>query len=64
MSNKIPTREEIPQEYTWNTADLFPSDEAWEAELEAVRAESRKISDYVGRLGENGEIVSSEKEAE
>ncbi len=54
---KIPQREEVPQEYTWNTADLFPSDEAWEQELEAVRAEGRKISAYAGRLGESGETL-------
>ena len=57
MSNKIPTREEIPQEYTWNTADLFPSDEAWEAELEAAQTEGRKVPDYAGRLGESGETL-------
>lgn len=54
MSNKIPTREEVPQEYTWNTADLFPSDEAWEAELEAVRAEGQKVTAYAGTLGRSG----------
>ncbi len=51
---KIPLREEVPEEYTWNTADLFPTDEAWETELEAVRAEGKKISAYAGHLGESG----------
>lgn len=32
-SKKIPQRGEVPVEYTWNTADLYPSDEAWEQEL-------------------------------
>ena len=29
--NKIPVRSEVPEEYTWNTADIYPSDEAWQA---------------------------------
>ena len=30
---KIRSREEIPVEDTWATEDMYPSDEAWEAEL-------------------------------
>src|SRR5699024_6365395 len=32
MAKTVPVRSEIPQEFTWNLTDLFPSDEAWQAE--------------------------------
>lgn len=34
---KIPERSQIPVEETWNLADLYPSDQAWEQDLEATR---------------------------
>ncbi len=54
---KIPERSQVAEEYTWNTADIFPSDEAWEKELEAVRALVKKLPDYAGRLGESGKTL-------
>ena len=36
MSNRIPKRSELPQEYTWDLTALFESDEAWLAEYEAL----------------------------
>lgn len=30
----IPERSAIPQPYTWNTADLYPSDQAWQEDLD------------------------------
>lgn len=35
---KIPERSQIPVEETWNLADLYPSDQAWEQDLEATRS--------------------------
>ena len=50
---KIPERSQIPVEETWNLADLYPSDQAWEQDLEATRALARKLPGYAGRLGES-----------
>ena len=33
----IPQRDAIPQEYTWNTADLYPTDEAWKEEFQTLK---------------------------
>ena len=49
---KIWKREEIPVEHTWATEDLYPSDEAWEAELAEITAEGSTLADYAGKLGE------------
>ena len=27
--SKIPERSQVPEEFTWNLKDMFPSDEAW-----------------------------------
>ena len=33
---KIPSRDQIPAEDKWAIEDLYPTDEAWEAELAAL----------------------------
>lgn len=53
-SNKIRERNEIPVEDTWATEDLFPSDEAWEAELVSMEQEQGKMSAFAGHLDESG----------
>ena len=50
---KIPERSQIPVEETWNLADLYPSDQAWEQDLEATRTMAQKLPGYAGRLGES-----------
>ena len=53
----IPERGEIPQEYTWNPADMFPTDEAWQAEYDAVKTLGERISGYAGHLGESAKTL-------
>ena len=54
---KIPQRSEIPVEDKWATEDLYPSDEAWEAELATLEADKAAFVSYAGRLGESGETL-------
>ena len=44
-------RRDVPEQYTWNLADIFASDEAWRAEYDALRALPAEIAAYRGRLG-------------
>ena len=39
----IPARSEVPEESTWNLKDVFESDEAWQAEYEALKAVPEQI---------------------
>ena len=48
----IPERNEIPEEYTWDLRDLFPDDEAWTKEFQALTALPAEIAAYAGTLGE------------
>jgi len=50
-------REEVPVEFTWNLTDIFPSDEAWLAEYEALKAVPAEIETYRGHLGESAETL-------
>lgn len=64
---KIPERGEIPQEFTWNTADLYPTDQAWQEDFVRLQGLTGKLAGYEGRLGESGavlyEFVTLEQEA-
>ena len=55
--NKILQRSEIALEDTWAIEDLYPSDEAWEAELSTLDADKKKLESYAGRLAESGETL-------
>ncbi len=55
--NQIPTRSQIPVEDTWALEDLYPTDEAWEQELEQVSKEQTTLAGFEGRLSESGETL-------
>ena len=55
--NKIPERSEIPEEYTWDLSDMFPSDEAWKKEYEALQEMPARLASFRGRLGESAETL-------
>ncbi len=54
---KIRKRSEIPVEDTWATEDMYPSDEAWEAELATLDAVKERIAAFAGRLGESAQTL-------
>ena len=54
---KILERSEIPEQYTWNTGDLFPSDQAWEEAFAEAQTYIPKLSAYAGRLGESAAVL-------
>ncbi|HIT34481.1 MAG TPA: oligoendopeptidase F [Candidatus Faecousia intestinigallinarum] len=47
---KIRQRSEIPEEDTWATEDLYPTDAAWEQELAALEADKAMLASYAGKL--------------
>lgn len=54
---RIPKRNEVPQEQTWNLQDIFPSDEAWFAEYDALNDMAGKITSFRGKLGESAQTL-------
>jgi len=58
-ANKIPTRNEVPVEYTWNTADMYESDEAWLKEYEALAEVPATLAAYKGKIsGSAAELLA------
>ena len=57
MENRIPNRNELDKSVCWAVEDIFPSDEAWEQELEACKNLPAEAAAYEGRLGESGETL-------
>ncbi|MBQ4094577.1 MAG: oligoendopeptidase F [Oscillospiraceae bacterium] len=58
MSNRIPKRSELPQEYTWDLTALFESDDAWLREHEALGELPARIASYQGKLGDAEQLLS------
>ncbi|MGN8646507.1 oligoendopeptidase F [Gracilibacillus sp. HCP3S3_G5_1] len=50
-------RSEVPVEQTWDLTDLFPSDEAWEAEWKAIQADVSLVTAYKGKLVSNANTL-------
>ncbi len=46
-------RSEIPEAYTWNLADLYPSEAAWEASKEKIAAGLPGLAAHRGHLGDS-----------
>jgi len=53
--NKIRQRCDIPEEDKWAVEDIYPSDEAWEAEAATIEEEKTLLMTYAGHLAESGE---------
>ncbi|MCX8046369.1 MAG: oligoendopeptidase F [Anoxybacillus gonensis] len=57
MAKSLPTRKDVPTEYTWRLEDIFATDEQWEEEFQAITALLPKFSEYKGKLGESAETL-------
>lgn len=51
----LPSRNEVPDELTWRLEDIFPSDDDWNKEYEAVKEKLSGAASYQGKLGESAE---------
>ena len=50
QENKIRQRNEIPREDKWAIEDLYPTDEAWEADLATVAEDKEYLASFNGKL--------------
>ena len=57
MSKPICKRSAVAAEFTWDLTDIFPSDETWRAEYEALKPYTEAVAAYRGRLGESAEML-------
>lgn len=48
---------QIPEKYKWNLADLYPSDQAWEAARKSFEKKIPAIEAYKGHLGDSPQML-------
>ena len=53
----IPERSQIAPEFTWNTADLYPTDQAWQEDFARLQAMAPQLASYAGRLAESADTL-------
>ena len=58
MDNKtFENRNDIPLEHRWATEDLYPSDEAWEQELQHMIAQGKEMAGFAGIIGRDAKTL-------
>src|SRR4030095_9695799 len=51
MSETVRTRAEIPANYKWNAASVFPSEASWETAADSLLAQLYEVKEMQGSLG-------------
>jgi len=54
----VPARNEIPREHTWDVESIFPNDEAWSAEFDALIKEAPTILRFRGHLADGAATLA------
>ena len=57
MAKKLLTRNEVPEQLTWDLTTIFPDDAAWEAEFKAIETLGQKAADFQGKVTENAQSL-------
>jgi oligoendopeptidase F len=50
-------RDQVEEKYKWNLADIYPSVDAWQADVDMMNVEVDKLADFKGTLGESSESL-------
>lgn len=59
MAHGVAARSEVPVEFTWDVASVFPADAAWEEEMAAISADLPTLETFRGRLGESPAVLAA-----
>jgi oligoendopeptidase F len=54
---RIPTRDEVAAEDTWDLSVLYPNDEAWRADFADLQAKWPAVTGFKGRVGESAQTL-------
>ncbi|RKY93690.1 MAG: oligoendopeptidase F, partial [Ignavibacteriae bacterium] len=50
-------RKDVADKYKWNLADIYPTVEAWQADVDMLNTEVEKLAEFKGKLGESSESL-------
>ncbi|MFH2047855.1 MAG: oligoendopeptidase F, partial [bacterium] len=53
----IPQRADIEEKYKWNLKDIYPSEEAWEADYKFLDDNMERMAQFQGKLGESSDML-------
>lgn len=54
---RVRKREELPEHLKWRLEDIYPDDDAWEREFQAVKERLTTADQFKGRVGESAETL-------
>jgi oligoendopeptidase F len=63
MPNTVPLRSKVNKKFTWNAESVFPSDAAWEKEIQQIIEDISTVKQFQGRLTENPSVLIEALEA-
>jgi oligoendopeptidase F len=50
-------RKDVPEKYKWNLSEIYPSVDAWQADLDMLSKEIDMLPEFKGKLGESSETL-------
>lgn len=59
MSTTLPTRGEADPKFTWNLADIFPTDSDWQAAFDRAQSKLEPLRAFEGHLGDSAQSLLS-----
>jgi oligoendopeptidase F len=63
MPTTVPLRSKQDRKFTWNAESVFPSDAAWEKEVQQIIGDIPSVRGYQGRLAEGPSVLIAALEA-
>ncbi len=63
MARRIPARDEVRREHTWNAESVFATPAEWEREIEAILSELPRVRALAGRLADGAAPLAQALEA-
>lgn len=59
QAKELQSRNEVPVERTWRLEDIFATDTEWEEELNSLKGEIPKITEYQGKVADTADSLYS-----
>ena len=56
-SNRLPTRQEIPDEMKWRLEDIYANDDLWSQDYHWVTENLPVLGEFAGQLGTSGQVL-------
>lgn len=55
VSAQSPERKEVPDKYKWNLSDIYPTNDAWQKDVDMLKTDVDKLAAFKGTLGKSAD---------